>query len=120
MLRHRTSLNPLSLLASSRLQALAHESPLQAVRRYESGGYATNDDCTKSYIKALVLSDRLRQTSLSRILPAAGAGHSSSWGNNNLSRRSDPHALCFAVALCICGFPRSEIVWIIAHILNVC
>eukprot|EP00040_Diaphanoeca_grandis_P005499 m.33093 g.33093 ORF g.33093 m.33093 type:complete len:706 (-) comp16755_c0_seq1:122-2239(-) len=61
------------------LEIMALEKPIQAVKRYESGRYAINDSCTKSYIKALVYSNRLNQANLHKILPEVGAGHSSSW-----------------------------------------
>jgi len=67
------------------LEMLAVEKPMQAVKRYESGRYASNDACTKSYIKALVHSNRLNQANLRNILPEHGAGHSSSWGTTSSS-----------------------------------
>lgn len=60
------------------MEMLAADQPLQAVRRYESGSFAINDDCTKAYIKALVRSERIGQTNLSRIIPAS----SSNWGSS--------------------------------------
>lgn len=48
-------------------QALAQVEPLEAVKRYESGLYASNDDCFKAYLQALVHSDRLWQTSMSQL-----------------------------------------------------
>lgn len=49
------------------LKVMALRAPLDAIKRFESGQYASNDACVKSYIAALVAAKRLNQTNLNKI-----------------------------------------------------
>eukprot|EP00054_Salpingoeca_dolichothecata_P019610 m.122185 g.122185 ORF g.122185 m.122185 type:complete len:808 (-) comp23315_c0_seq2:81-2504(-) len=49
-------------------KALLAREPFEVVKRYESQQYASNDECTKLYLEALVFTKRIRQTNLKKIL----------------------------------------------------
>jgi hypothetical protein len=48
-------------------QELAKEDPVEVVRRYESGHFASNDACFKEYMKALVSTNKIEKTDLNRV-----------------------------------------------------
>ena len=48
--------------------ALLHDEPMEVVKRFESGRFASNDACLKHYVAALVHSKRLQQTNLTYVL----------------------------------------------------
>lgn len=66
---------------SEYLRALVQEDPNYVVRRYESGKYAIDQSVTNEYLKALVMTDRVNQVDMKKILSSGNDyGSTSSHG----------------------------------------
>ena len=68
------------------LRALATEQPHEAIKRFESNQFASNEQCVKAYITALVKANRLGQTNLGRIFPDYQSPTQTSSAAVNLTR----------------------------------
>ena len=68
---------------ASLLEVLAEELPDEAVRRFESGRYASNDECVRHYLSALVYSGDIQNRRLDSVLTSMGGSSSRIQGSGS-------------------------------------
>eukprot|EP00051_Salpingoeca_urceolata_P007891 m.101451 g.101451 ORF g.101451 m.101451 type:complete len:852 (-) comp15459_c0_seq1:111-2666(-) len=68
------------------LKVLAAADPEACVQRFESEQYASNQDCVKAYLSALVTTDRLQRTDISHLFAGTAAPAPGSF--ENLTRQN--------------------------------
>eukprot|EP01135_Chromosphaera_perkinsii_P005757 Nk52_evm57s359 gene=Nk52_evmTU57s359 len=75
---------------------LVKEDPLAVVKRYESGNFAVNEACTKEYVKALALTNKLDKVNMSKLASAVESNSGVSGGFRGMTSMTESSGRSFS------------------------